>query len=98
MRSVFVVLVPPDFCPLPGISQRQESRRAEQFPPQSGVERLDESVLRGRGRLQEVQCDVVEVRPLVEHPPGKLRTVVAADVPDRVSWTVVEGNHADNTP
>lgn len=77
--GVFVVLATPGGEPGPVIAQGQEPRRIEILLSETGVERLDESVVRGRGGPGEVQSHAVQIGPLVEQAPGELRPVVAAD-------------------
>src|SRR3989442_4151878 len=79
MRPFFVILLSPGLHASPRLRERGEPRGVQQLLPEPGVERLDISVVGGRRRPREVQLDLVEEGPLVQHSARKFGPVVAAD-------------------
>ena len=76
MRPIFVVLAPPFFNSIAGISHRQEPRRIEALGTHTRVRCFDESVVRGLSWPRDVDLDTVQIGPLVEHPAAELRAIV----------------------
>ena len=76
MRTVVVVVLPPGLDPDPSARHGQEPGGVQTFAAQAGVEGFDEAVVRRLSRFREVQLDLVQISPLIEHPTSELRTVV----------------------
>ena len=66
MRTPLIVIVPPPFDHLLGVSHRHEAAYVETFVSQSAVETLDKRVLHGLAGPDEVQFDAPSVGPLVK--------------------------------
>lgn len=79
MRSVFVVIPPPGRDADSRFGQRTEPVLIEAFVPELTVERLDEGILRGLTRLNQLQLDVALIGPLIECLAGELGPLVGAD-------------------
>jgi hypothetical protein len=61
-----IVISPPVFDPLPGISHGEEPRGVQAFRPQAAVERLNVGIVRGRSGPGEVNLHPVQIGPLVQ--------------------------------
>ena len=79
MRSVFVVIPPPGRDADSRFGQRTEPVLIEAFVPELTVERLDEGILRGLTKLNQLQLDVALIGPLIECLAGELGPLVGAD-------------------
>ena len=79
MRSVLVVIPSPGRNADSGFGQRTEPVLVEAFIPELAVDRLDEGILRGLARLNQLQFDVALIGPLIERLAGELGTLVGAD-------------------
>jgi hypothetical protein len=63
MRPLLVVVAPPFFDALPGVSQRQEPRGVQALGPEPGVKGLDEGVVRRLPGPAEVQHHAFAIGP-----------------------------------
>src|SRR5690606_30878747 len=78
--SFLIVMPTPGLDFLPCVVQTHEPVLVQALGPQPPVERLDEPVVRGLSTPAEVQPDMVQVCPLIQHPAGKLAPVVDPDL------------------
>jgi len=79
MRSSLVVIHPPGRNDCARFSQRPEPVLVQALVPELAVEALDIRVLRRFTSLDEPQLDASLIRPLVQCPAGKLRSLVGPD-------------------
>ena len=75
-----VVVVPsPSFDGSPRVVHGEEPVHVQAVVPERAVEALDEAVLGGLARLNEVDLDPLRVGPGIERPARELRAVVRDD-------------------
>lgn len=76
MGSFVIVMPKPDFDLLPRVIQSHEPILVQALGPQPPAECLDQSVIRGLAASAEVQPDMAQLRPLVQHTACGLAPVI----------------------
>ena len=79
MRPEVVVVVPPGFQFLTGMSEAGEDRLVQELVAQASIEALDEPVLVGLARCDVVPLNVALLRPAQDRHAGQFSAVVADD-------------------
>jgi len=81
MGSFCVVVGRPFFDALLSIGHRDEPRGVQALRAKTTIERLDEPVICWLSGPREVELDIAQIRPLVEHPVGELGAIVDPNAP-----------------
>src|SRR5215471_18194483 len=79
VRPLRVVAFPPLLDEFAGVCQAAKPADSEALVAKVAVEALQMAVLHGLARIDEIQFDVVLVRPGIERLPGKLGAVIQCD-------------------
>jgi hypothetical protein len=65
-------------CRASAIGHRDEPGSIQALGTKASVERFDKPVVSGFSGSREVELNLVQISPLVEHPAGELGTIVDA--------------------
>src|SRR5437899_6914589 len=80
-----IVIHPPVLDEPPSVSEGEKPMLVQALVSEPAVEALDEGVLNGLARLDEVQPHAPLLGPLVQHQAGELRSIVQHDLLRRLA-------------